>query len=34
MRQFENTYDTKHFYLVKNGQYGWVSAYVDDAIGD
>ncbi len=34
MRQFENTYDTKHFYLVKNGQYGWVSAYVDDAISD
>ena len=34
MRQFENAFDTKHFYLVKNGQYGWVSAYVDDAIGD
>lgn len=34
MRQFENTFDTKNFYLVKNGQYGWVSAYVDDAITD
>ncbi len=34
MRQFESTYDTKSFYLVKNGQYGWVTAYVDDAVGD
>ena len=34
MRQFESAYDTKHFYLVKNGQVGWVSAYVDDAIHD
>lgn len=31
MRQFESVYDTKTFYLVKNGQVGWVSAYVDDA---
>lgn len=30
MRQFESVYDTKTFYLVKNGQVGWVSAYVDD----
>lgn len=34
MRQFESVYDTKHFYLVKNGQVGWVSAYVDDALPD
>jgi hypothetical protein len=34
MRQFESAYDTKQFYLVKNGQVGWVSAYVDDAIHD
>lgn len=32
MRQFESAFDTKQFYLVKNGQVGWVSAYVDDAI--
>lgn len=32
MRQFESAFETKHFYLVKNGQVGWVSAYVDDAI--
>lgn len=32
MRQFESAFDTKHFYLIKNGQVGWVSAYVDDAI--
>lgn len=34
MRQFESAFDTKRFYLVKNGQVGWVSAYVDDLIGD
>lgn len=34
MRQFESAFDTKHFYLVKNGQVGWVSAYVDDMVGD
>jgi hypothetical protein len=32
MRQFESAFDTKHFYLVKNGQVGWVSAYVDQQI--
>jgi hypothetical protein len=32
MRQFESAFDTKHFYLVKNGQVGWVSAYVDNLI--
>jgi hypothetical protein len=34
MRQFESAFDSKHFYLVKNGQVGWVSAYVDDEVGD
>jgi len=29
MRQFSSIYETKQFYLVKNGQVGWISAYVD-----
>ena len=29
MRQFASIYETKQFYLVKNGQVGWISAYVD-----
>lgn len=32
MRQFASVYETKEFYLVKNGQVGWVSAYVDQTI--
>lgn len=32
MRQFESAFETKHFYLVKNGQVGWVSAYVDQQV--
>lgn len=28
MRQFEGIYEKKQFYLVKNGQVGWISAYV------
>jgi hypothetical protein len=32
MRQFESAFDTKQFYLVKNGQVGWVSAYVDQQV--
>lgn len=32
MRQFESVYASKYFYLVKNGQVGWVSAYVDQSI--
>jgi hypothetical protein len=32
MRQFEGVYEKKQFYLVKNGQVGWVSAYVDQKI--
>jgi hypothetical protein len=29
MRQIKSIYETKQFYLVKNGQVGWISAYVD-----
>jgi hypothetical protein len=29
MRQFSSAFETKQFYLVKNGQVGWISAYVD-----
>jgi hypothetical protein len=29
MRQFKGVYDGKEFYLVKNGQVGWISAYVN-----
>ena len=29
MRQFASIYETKEFYFVKNGQVGWISAYVD-----
>lgn len=32
MRQFEGIYEKKQFYLVKNGQVGWVSAYVDQSL--
>lgn len=32
MRQFVSVYETKQFYLVKNGQVGWITAYVDQAI--
>ena len=32
MRQFCSIYETKLFYLVKNGQVGWISAYVDKNI--
>ena len=32
MRQFEGVYEQKQFYLVKNGQVGWISAYVDREI--
>lgn len=32
MRQFESTFAGKQFFLVKNGQVGWVSAYVDEHI--
>lgn len=32
MRQFEGIYEKKNFYLVKNGQVGWISAYVRQKI--
>lgn len=32
MRQFEGIYEKKQFFLVKNGQVGWISAYVDQTI--
>lgn len=34
MRQFEGIYEKKQFYLVKNGQVGWISAYVNESIGE
>ena len=32
MRQFSSSFETRTFYLIKNGQVGWVSAYVDQNI--
>jgi hypothetical protein len=32
MRQFEGVYEKKQFYFVKNGQVGWISAYVNQSI--
>ena len=32
MRQFSSIYETKQFYLVKNGQVGWISAFVDQTL--
>jgi hypothetical protein len=32
MRQFEGVYEKKQFFLVKNGQVGWISAYVDQQL--
>lgn len=32
MRQFEGVYEKKQFYFVKNGQVGWISAYVDESV--
>lgn len=34
MRQFEGVYEKKQFYLVKNGQVGWISAYVNQSLGN
>ncbi len=34
MRQFEGIYEKKDFYLVKNGQVGWISAYVKQAVAN
>jgi hypothetical protein len=32
MRQFKSIYESKGFFFVKNGQVGWVSAYVDQTV--
>lgn len=32
VRQFEGTMEKKNFFLVKNGQVGWISAYVNQSI--
>ncbi len=32
MRQFDGVWEKKQFFLVKNGQVGWISAYVDKNI--
>lgn len=32
MRQFSSVYETKQFVLIKNGQVGWISAYVDEQL--
>jgi len=32
MRQFEGIYEKKQFFLVKSGQVGWISAYVDQTV--
>jgi hypothetical protein len=32
MRQFSSAFETKQFFLIKNGQVGWISAYVDQTV--
>jgi hypothetical protein len=32
MRQFEGVYEKKQFFMVKNGQVGWISAYVNEVL--
>ncbi len=32
MRQFDGVYERKEFYLVKNGQVGWISAYITQEV--
>ncbi len=32
VRQFEGTQEKKQFFLVKNGQVGWISAYVNQSV--
>ena len=32
VRQFEGTQEKKNFFLVKNGQVGWISAYVTESV--
>jgi len=33
MRQFDGVHERKQFYLIKNGEVGWISAYVNKSIG-
>ena len=32
MRQFEGVYEKKQFYFIKNGQVGWISAFVNQTL--
>lgn len=32
MRQFKSVFETKQFFMVKSGQVGWISAYVDQVV--
>ena len=34
VRQFEGTQEKKNFFLVKNGQVGWISAYVAQSVNN
>lgn len=34
VRQFEGTQEKKNFFLVKNGQVGWISAYVTESVNN
>jgi len=34
VRQFEGTLEKKNFFLVKNGQVGWISAYVSQSVNN
>jgi hypothetical protein len=34
VRQFEGTWEKKQFFLVKNGQVGWISAYVNQSVNN
>ena len=34
MRQFDGLYERKQFYLIKDGEVGWISAYVNKSIGE
>ena len=34
VRQFEGTQEKKNFFLVKNGQVGWISAYVSESVNN
>ena len=34
VRQFEGTQEKNNFFLVKNGQVGWISAYVSESVNN